>query len=170
MSATLMLASAAITAALILYAVGVFRERAAGTLKGTHVALFLAGLACDTAGTTIMTLMARTNTGETAPAIHGITGALAIALMLFHAVWACIVFFGSRTDSEASRNRQHTFHRLSTMVWLFWLVPYLIGLFMGMPMLSLSAWTSTAASVAIAAMIGIVLVRLDRRPQQSRIA
>ena len=87
MSPILMFASLAITGALVLYTIGVFKERADGSLRGPHVVLFWLGLACDTTGTTLMSIMARTS-AEAAPAIHGITGLAAILLMLFHAGWA----------------------------------------------------------------------------------
>lgn len=40
MSPLLMIASLAITGALILYTIGVFRERAAGRLQGQHLVFF----------------------------------------------------------------------------------------------------------------------------------
>ena len=80
MSPMLMFASLAITGALVLYTIGVFKERADGSLRGPHVVLFWIGLACDTTGTTLMSIMARTS-AEAAPAIHGITGLAAILLM-----------------------------------------------------------------------------------------
>lgn len=66
MSPMLMFASLAITGALVLYTIGVFRERADGSLRGPHVVLFWIGLACDTTGTTLMSIMARTS-AEAAP-------------------------------------------------------------------------------------------------------
>lgn len=40
MSPMLMFASLAITGALVLYTIGVFKERADGSLRGPHVVLF----------------------------------------------------------------------------------------------------------------------------------
>jgi heme/copper-type cytochrome/quinol oxidase subunit 2 len=97
-----------------------------------------------------MTMIAHSG-GTGAPAIHGVTGALAIVLMLFHAVWATVVFV--RHDDGAAR----TFHRLSTVVWLVWLVPYLIGLFMGIPMLRFGGVQATLASLVVVAAIAFVL-------------
>ena len=54
MSPMLMFASLAITGALILYTIGVFKERADGRLRGIHLVFFWCGLACDTTGTTLM--------------------------------------------------------------------------------------------------------------------
>ncbi|MST72536.1 HsmA family protein [Olsenella porci] len=150
MRSLVMPASLAITLALVLYTIGVFSERRAGRLGGRQLALFWCGLACDTTGTTLMTMIAHSG-GTGAPAIHGITGALAIVLMLFHAVWATVVFV--RHDDGVAR----TFHRLSTVVWLVWLVPYLIGLFMGMPMLHFGGVQATLASLVVVAVIALVL-------------
>ena len=116
MSPMLMIASLAITAALVFYTIGVFAERRAGHLNGRHLALFWAGLACDTTGTTVMTIMARTAGSEPAPAIHGITGLLAIILMLFHAGWATLVYVRGRRHDDKAIAQEQTFHRFSTIV------------------------------------------------------
>ena len=58
--------------------------------------------------------------------IHGLTGLLAILLMLIHAIGATIVLI--RKDEQAIVN----FHKLSLVVWLIWLVPYFTGLFLSM--------------------------------------
>jgi uncharacterized repeat protein (TIGR03987 family) len=50
--------------------------------------------------------------------IHGVTGLVAILLMLVHAVWATIVIV--RHDEPMIRS----FHRFSVVVWTIWLVPY----------------------------------------------
>lgn len=58
--------------------------------------------------------------------LHGITGALAIILMVFHAVWGTIVQL--RKNPGALNN----FHKLSVVVWAFWLILYVIGVTVGM--------------------------------------
>lgn len=84
MSPLLMIASIAITAALVFYTIGVFAERRAGHLNGKHLSLFWLGLVCDTTGTTVMTIMARSGAaGEAAPAIHGVTGLL-VGIPMIH--------------------------------------------------------------------------------------
>ena len=57
---------------------------------------------------------------------NGITGVLAIVLMLIHAIWATVVI--------ARRNERMIvrFHRLSLVVWLIWLVPYFSPMIFGM--------------------------------------
>lgn len=57
---------------------------------------------------------------------HGITGLLAIVLMLFHAVWATFVLV--KNDEKAKIN----FHKFSIAVWIIWLISYISGAIFGM--------------------------------------
>lgn len=159
----LMLASAAITLALVFYTVGVFGERRVGSLHVRHVVLFWCGLACDSTGTAIMTAMARADSGAAMPLVHAVTGTAAIVLMLFHTIWALVTLL--RRDGRALE----AFHRLSTVVWLAWLVPYLIGLLMGMPMLSLSPLPATVASLVFVAALARVLARGEQDAERKRV-
>ena len=116
-------AIAAITSALIFYTVGVWSEKIQKVLKPWHLAVFWTGFVFDTIGTTLMSRIA----GEVFQLnLHGITGLLAIAMMLFHAVWASIVL--AKNNEKARAN----FHKFSLVVWIIWLIPYLTGLVMGM--------------------------------------
>ncbi|MCR4762887.1 MAG: TIGR03987 family protein [Lachnospiraceae bacterium] len=126
MSMTLIFAIITITLALIFYSIGVWSEHRAKLLKWPHVAFFLAGFVMDTTGTTLMTRMASGNSGNALMSIHSITGAIAIILMLAHAIWAIIVMIRGK-ESEKS-----TFHRFSLIVWAIWLIPYVLGMAMGM--------------------------------------
>ncbi len=108
------LATIIITLALAFYSIGVWSERFAGILKPWHLAFFWLGLICDTWGTGLMFEFA----GGMMFDIHGLTGLLAIILMLIHAVWATIVLW--RKDERWINN----FHKFSVIVWLIWLVPY----------------------------------------------
>ena len=58
--------------------------------------------------------------------IHGLTGLIAILLMLIHAIWATVVLL--RKDERAIIN----FHKFSLVVWAIWLVPYFSGFFLSM--------------------------------------
>lgn len=118
MTTLLALAIAAISSALLFYTLGVWSERFAGRLKPLHLILFWIGFVFDTTGTTLMGKIA----GGMQPDLHGVTGLLAILLMLGHAVWATIVLL--RRDEKAILS----FHRFSTLVWLVWLVPFASGL------------------------------------------
>ncbi len=108
------LASGIITAALIFYSIGVWAERIQGRLKPWHLAFFILGLICDTWGTGLMFNFV----GGMQFDIHGITGLIAIILMLIHAVWALVVLL--KKDEKAIQN----FHKFSVAVWVIWLIPY----------------------------------------------
>lgn len=108
-----------ITLALVFYTIGVWSERIAGELKGWHLIFFWLGLVCDTWGTGMMLEMA----GGLTMDLHGLTGLLAIVLMLVHAIWATIVLL--RKDEGWIYN----FHKFSVVVWAIWLVPYLSPMF-----------------------------------------
>lgn len=119
----LALAIIVITLALVFYTIGVWSERIQGTLKLWHVAAFAVGLACDAAGTLLMSRIADDSDGPTSTfnTIMIWTGGLAIALMAIHLVWAVVVLIRDR-ESEKAR-----FHRFSFVVWAIWLIPYITG-------------------------------------------
>ena len=114
MSGTMTIPFIVINLALLFYSIGVWSERISGKLKPWHLAFFWLGLVCDTWGTGLMFEMA----GGMQFDIHGLTGLLAILLMLIHAVWATIVLV--RKDEKAINN----FHKFSVVVWFIWLIPY----------------------------------------------
>lgn len=126
MSTKLILAIITISLALVFYTVGVWTEHKQKSLKWQNLVFFWLGLVFDTTGTTIMTFISESNGTNGFLSVHGITGALAIVLMIVHAVWATVVL--ARKNEKA----QHTFHRFSIVVWCIWLIPYLLGVFMGM--------------------------------------
>lgn len=64
--------------------------------------------------------------GAATPVLHLVTGLAAIVLMAFHFLWAGYVLW---LGSEKSKRN---FHKFSLLVWLFWLIPYVAGLVMGM--------------------------------------
>jgi len=111
-----------ITLALVCYSIGVWSERIAGRLKSWHLVFFWVGLVCDTVGTGMMMEMAGGLTFD----MHGLTGVVAIVLMLIHAVWATVVLL--RKDERAILS----FHRFSVFVWLVWLIPYFNGFLISM--------------------------------------
>lgn len=130
MNETLIFAIVTITLALVFYTIGVWSERKSNTLKIQHVITFWIGLVFDTTGTLTMDKIAQTNSAPISSnnqlALHGITGALAIILMLFHALWATWVLY------KNDENKKATFHKFSITVWLIWLVPYIVGMIIGM--------------------------------------
>ena len=103
-----------ISLALVFYSIGVWSERIQGKLKIWHLLFFWLGLLCDTWGTGLMIEMAGGLTFD----IHGVTGVIAIVLMMIHAIWATLLII--RRDETAIKN----FHKFSLFVWFVWLIPY----------------------------------------------
>jgi len=118
MSQILIIAITCMILALSLYTIGVWSERFAGRLKLWHLLFFWAGFVFDTTGTTLMGIMA----GSMKFDFHGITGALAIALMLGHAIWASIALLAKQEKVLLN------FHKFSLAVWVMWLIPFVSGL------------------------------------------
>jgi uncharacterized repeat protein (TIGR03987 family) len=112
-----------INSALLFYTIGVWSEKRQGTLKLWHLIMFYIGLTFDTLGTTMMSKIAA---GGFKLNFHGITGLLAILLMLFHALWASYVLFKNNEQMKVK------FHKFSIFVWLIWLIPFLSGAVFGM--------------------------------------
>ncbi|WP_298615724.1 HsmA family protein [uncultured Odoribacter sp.] len=120
----LILAIVIISMALVFYSIGVWSERIQGRLKGWHVVTFGLGLACDFIGTSFMARLVRL-TGHD-DKLHAIMGIIAIILMSIHAIWAFWTFW------KGSANAKHNFSRFSIFVWCIWLIPYFIGMYLGM--------------------------------------
>ncbi len=114
-----------ITLALIFYTIGVWSEHRARILKRAHLVFFWLGFCMDTAGTFMMSRIAAASGGGPM-GTHGITGTIAILLMMVHAIWATAVL--ARRNERAMR----IFHRFSIVVWLIWLIPFVLGMMMGM--------------------------------------
>ncbi len=124
MSRLLALATILITLALVFYSIGVWSERFSKYLKGWHLAAFWTGFTFDVSGTWAMARLSEDPFNLLH--LHTLTGQIALWLMLIHAIWASVVV---RKGSESSRQK---FHKYSLIVWLFWLIPYFGGMFMGM--------------------------------------
>jgi uncharacterized repeat protein (TIGR03987 family) len=115
-------ATIVITSALVFYSIGVWSERFSGRLKPWHLGFFILGLIFDTWGTGMMFEFA----GGMMFDVHGISGLLAIILMMVHALWALLVLI--RKNENALQN----FHKFSVAVWVIWLIPYLSPMFFNM--------------------------------------
>ncbi len=122
MEPVLMRAVIFISLALVFYTIGVWSERIQGRLKPWHLVLFYFGLVCDALGTSFMSELS----DATFLSLHGLTGLIAIVLMFFHAIWATVVLIKKDED------RIKSFHKFSIIVWVIWLIPYFIGMFLGM--------------------------------------
>ncbi|MEG0072396.1 MAG: HsmA family protein [Raoultibacter sp.] len=150
MSITLLAATTAISLALVLYTFGVFDERRRGTLTKKNVALFWAGFLFDTTGTTIMTSMAISG-GTSALGMHALSGVFAIALMAIHATWATVTFVRKNDKAMAK------FHTFSIVVWLFWLMPYTLGVLQGVPMLHLANLQAGIVALIVVVILGLAV-------------
>ena len=113
------LASTFITSALAFYTIGVWGERIIGRLRWWNFAFFVLGLVCDTLGTGMMFAFV----GGMSFDVHGISGVIAIVLMVLHAGWALVVLL---TKDEVAIKK---FHRFSVFVWVVWLIPYFSPMF-----------------------------------------
>ncbi len=110
------------TLALLFYSVGIWSDFVAKQLKKWHLIMFVLGVLTDSLGTLLMYL----HVGHLIFTAHSISGFLGLALMIFHCDWA---FFVLRSNNS---KRQALFHRFSILVWLFWLVSYFSGLYLGL--------------------------------------
>ncbi|SHJ48750.1 TIGR03987 family protein [Dethiosulfatibacter aminovorans DSM 17477] len=108
--------------ALACYSIGVWGEKLSKRLTKQNLMFFWIGFIFDTTGTTMMSLMSDKFTFD----IHGITGTLAILLMLFHATWATIVLVKKNTAQIIK------FHKFSLFVWMIWLIPFMTGMVLKM--------------------------------------
>ncbi|MCP5100706.1 MAG: TIGR03987 family protein [Chloroflexi bacterium] len=115
-------ASIIMGSALLFYTIGVWSERIQGQLKWWHLGFFGLGLICDTWGTGLMFEFVGGMTFD----VHGITGLIAILLMLIHAGWAFVVL--KKNDEDAIKK----FHKFSVAVWIIWLIPYFSPMFFSM--------------------------------------
>ena len=113
-----------ISLALVFYSLGVWAERISRYLKLWHVIAFWTGFIFDMSGTWAMHLIAKQPFDLTNP--HTLTGQIALWLMLAHALWATIVV------KRGNEKELINFNKYSVIVWLFWLVPYFSGLYIGM--------------------------------------
>ena len=104
------------------YTTAVFSERKASMLHKKHLIIFGIGLLFDTIGTTSMGAISDGFTLD----IHGLTGLLALILMLVHVLWAILVYY------KGSESQKKGFHKYSLLVWLIWLIPFISGMILNM--------------------------------------
>lgn len=119
----LIVAIVILTMAFIFYSAGVWNERLQQGLRRWHIWLLGLGLICDLAGVTFMAELLRL-TGEDNGG-HTVLGSITVFLLAVHVAWA---FRTYRKSSVRSRQR---FSRFSIAVWSIWLIPYCLGMYMG---------------------------------------
>lgn len=113
-----------ISSALVFYTIGVWGERLQKKLRFWHLIFFLLGLLADTIGTGLMEHIARLT--HLHDEVHTVTGIIAILLMFVHALWAIWTY------TKGSEKAKEHFNRFSIVVWIIWLIPYCIGVYLGM--------------------------------------
>lgn len=113
-----------ISLALVFYSLGVWAERISRYLKLWHVIAFWTGFIFDVSGTWAMHLISNDPFDLTNP--HTLTGQIALWLMLAHACWASVVV------KKGNEQQLINFNKYSVVVWLFWLIPYFSGVYIGM--------------------------------------
>ena len=116
-------AIASMTLALVFYSIGTWAERVQYELRLWHIVFFLLGLTADTFGTTIMSDIAGEAGNENI--LHSVTGLFALILMAIHAGWAILTYW------KGSQKAKQNFSRFSILVWAFWLMPYVLGIVLG---------------------------------------
>jgi uncharacterized repeat protein (TIGR03987 family) len=109
--------------ALTFYSIGVWNEICQGELKKIHLMVFWIGFLCDLISTLFMGLIAKTPFEMN---LHGISGWIALFLMLFNAIYSTYIFFKGR--NEQKRNIKI----MNLIIWFVWLVPFISGMIMGM--------------------------------------
>ena len=122
MSGLLLWSVVSVTAALVLYTVGVWSCRLAGRLKKRHITFFWAGLTADILGTVLMFMLSEGIDFT----LHTATGLIAILLMATQAVWGTVIL--RRSDEKALVD----FPRRVVPIWLIWLVAWVTGAIAGM--------------------------------------
>ncbi|MGL5681902.1 MAG: HsmA family protein [Marinifilaceae bacterium] len=113
-----------ISMALVCYTIGVWSERIQHTLKGWHTLFFVFGLVFDFIGTSLMTHIAIVTGHHNT--VHAISGIVAIVLMTIHATWAVWTYF------KGTERMKHNFNKFSIFVWIMWLIPFFIGMYIAM--------------------------------------
>lgn len=75
----------------------------------------------------------------------------------YHAAWATYVVF--RGNEKTRRG----FHTLSIVVWLVWLVPYFVGMLIGIPAFHVSDPIALAAAAGVVAVLALALLLTSKR-------
>ena len=109
------------TFALVFYSISIWTSFLKKQLKPWHIVLFGLGVVTDSLGTLFMYL----NVGHLIFTAHSISGFLGLFLMVFHFLWASLAI------KSNSSTLKITFHKLSILVWFFWLVSYISGAYLG---------------------------------------
>jgi uncharacterized repeat protein (TIGR03987 family) len=109
------------TIALVFYSISVWAGWFSKRLKLWHIYVFLIGLFTDYLATALTYI----SIGGLVFTWHAILGFISIAFMTIHVVWAIIAYLNKSEQSITN------FHKISIVVWSFWMVSYLSGFYSG---------------------------------------
>jgi uncharacterized repeat protein (TIGR03987 family) len=140
-----------VTSACLLYTTAIWTEQFQGRLTGRIIALFVAGFTCDITGTLCMFIRARS---RQAPAgIHGLSGSIALVIMLIHLIWA-LISLKHRTDRSAKH-----FNQFSPFAWCMWMIAFLTGI----PPVNRQLWLVAAITLSLFTILRLLTNRKLRR-------
>jgi uncharacterized repeat protein (TIGR03987 family) len=105
------------TIALVFYSISVWAGWFSKSLKLWHIYVFMIGLFTDY----LATVLTYIGIGGLVFTLHAILGFISIAFMTIHVVWAITAYLNKSEQSIKN------FHRISVIVWSFWLISYLSG-------------------------------------------
>ncbi len=111
-------AVATVTAALVLYGVGTFRERRAGRATAGVRGFLSAGLACDVLATLLMIVA----TGGLSLTLHGLLGYSALALMTVD-----VVLLRGHWRAHGDAPLPAGKRRYATLAYAYWVFAYVAG-------------------------------------------
>ncbi len=110
------------TLALVFYSISVWANWFSKQLKLWHIYIFLVGLFLDY----LATILTYISLGGLVFTLHAIVGFISIFLMTIHVSWAIYIYV--KKEEKAKLN----FHKISLIIWSFWVLSYLSGAISGM--------------------------------------
>ncbi len=122
MTTLILLGAIFFTLALLFYSIGIWSDFIHKQLKPWHIKMFALGVFTDSLGTLFMYL----HVGHLIFNAHSISGFIGLFLMIFHFCWGLYVIKNKQIDV------QKVFHHFSILVWLFWLISYISGVYIGL--------------------------------------
>lgn len=108
--------------ALGLYSAAVWWVWGAKKVTRWHLAFYWSGFACDLAGSIGMSIIA----GGYKWNAHGVTGTLALGLMLINAIWVTMLY------RSPDRDKFISYRKISLAIWGVWLASFLTGMMLSM--------------------------------------
>ncbi len=108
-----------INLAFLLYSVAIWTEQLRGGLSRRIISVFIFGFICDVLGTFGMIAQARSHHAPIS--IHGLSGEIALVIMLIHLLWA---LKSIRSGGQSAER----FNCCSPYAWCVWMIAFLSGI------------------------------------------